>query len=184
LLKYRDEYSRKSGQTQVQEGEGEGEGDKDTEVDTEVEKEVEQKKQKRSRKSAPEIEIPDWVPSGPWNAFLEMRKDIKAPLTEKAMVMAINTLDRLRKTGSEPVEVLNQSTMRSWRGLFEVKNGGNGNGKANGRQSQSVQEVLRELGATGSPDSGGGGGVTPGARQARESTPDEVMGAAPDPVLW
>ena len=53
LLKYRDEYSRKSGQTQVQEGEGEGD------KDIEVEKEVEQKKQKRSRKSAPEIEIPD-----------------------------------------------------------------------------------------------------------------------------
>lgn len=64
---------------------------------------------------------PGWVPADAWSAFVEMRRKIRAPLTNHAAKLAVDELDSLRSTGDDPVAVLNQSVMNSWRGLFAVK---------------------------------------------------------------
>jgi uncharacterized protein YdaU (DUF1376 family) len=64
---------------------------------------------------------PDWLPSEPWAGFVEMRKKIRAPLTERALTLAIGELERLRRAGEDPAAVLNQSVFRGWKGLFPVK---------------------------------------------------------------
>jgi hypothetical protein len=66
------------------------------------------------------MELPDWIPKDAWDGWIEMRNKIKAPLTERAKTLAIKTLERLRDEGYEPGDVLDQSTMRSWRGLFFI----------------------------------------------------------------
>jgi len=54
-----------------------------------------------------------------FNAFVEMRKKIKAPMTEHAMNLVINKLkDYSIETA---VKMLEQSIERSWRGVFEVQ---------------------------------------------------------------
>lgn len=53
--------------------------------------------------------------------FIEMRKTLKKPLTEKALSMVINKLDKLAKSDVEKIEILNQSIMNSWQGVFELK---------------------------------------------------------------
>lgn len=68
--------------------------------------------------------VPGWVPAEPWAAFVEMRRDTGHKLTDRAKVLAIGELERLRDAGNDPAAVLNQSTMKAWRGLFEVKGGG------------------------------------------------------------
>lgn len=73
---------------------------------------------KRARK---DFVLPDWVPVEPWDGYCAMRKAIKKPLTDRAKVLAINNLDRLRNEGHEPARVLDQSTEASWQGLFAVK---------------------------------------------------------------
>lgn len=68
------------------------------------------------------IEIPSWIPAEAWAGYVEMRVAIKKPLkTERAINLAINTLDRLRADGNDPAAVLDQSTLNSWQGLFAVR---------------------------------------------------------------
>lgn len=66
--------------------------------------------------------LPAWIPSDAWAGYVEMRVAIKKPLkTERAINLAINTLDRLRADGNDPAAVLDQSVMHSWIGLFAVR---------------------------------------------------------------
>lgn len=74
--------------------------------------------------------LPDWMPAEPWSDFVEMRKKIRAPLTDKAVKQAIATLAELKAQGHEPANVLNNSVLKSYRGLFapppDKPNGNNG----------------------------------------------------------
>ena len=54
--------------------------------------------------------------------FIKMRKKIKAPLTEKALELAIKKAFNLAQNDPEMVKaIVEQSIMKSWRGLFELK---------------------------------------------------------------
>lgn len=64
---------------------------------------------------------PDWVPADAWSAFVEMRKEIKKPLTSRAMVLIVKRLDALRKEGCDPGEVLDRSTRNSWRDVYPLQ---------------------------------------------------------------
>ena len=67
------------------------------------------------------FELPEWVDREAWNAFEEMRKKIKAPLTDYARHMAVKDLEKLLGNGQDPKDILDQSTVKCWRGLFPVK---------------------------------------------------------------
>ena len=75
---------------------------------------------------------PDWLPKEQWNDYVEMRVKIRKPLTDKAKTLAVGKLKKLAEEGHDPGEVLNQSTIGSYQGLFELKGGSNygGAGKA------------------------------------------------------
>lgn len=66
-------------------------------------------------------ELPDWIDLDAWEGFVQMRKQIKKPLTERAKKLALRELDELRKQGQDPNAVLDQSTMHSWAGLFPLR---------------------------------------------------------------
>jgi len=66
--------------------------------------------------------IPNWIPADAWAGYVEMRVSIKKPLkTERAINLAINTLERLQAEGNDPGAVLDQSTLNGWQGLFAVR---------------------------------------------------------------
>lgn len=71
----------------------------------------------------PSLEFPTWWPSEAWGGFVEMRKKIKAPLTDAAVKLCIAELSGFRSSGHDPVAIINQSTQKGWRGLFPLKNG-------------------------------------------------------------
>ena len=72
--------------------------------------------------------LPDFIPKETWSDFLEMRKKIKKPPTEKALQLLIKTLEKLTIDGNDPKAVLEQSIMNNYQGLFAIKqNGGNKN---------------------------------------------------------
>ncbi len=58
--------------------------------------------------------------------FIEMRKAIKKPLTENALKLIFNKLDKLSSSEAEKEEILNQSIMNSWQGVFPLKNSAGG----------------------------------------------------------
>ena len=53
--------------------------------------------------------------------FVEMRKRIKAPLTEHALSLLLKKLDGLGHSDAEKVEIVNQSVMNNWKGFFALK---------------------------------------------------------------
>lgn len=65
--------------------------------------------------------LPGWVPVEAWNDFELMRRQQRKPLSDTAKRLAVKALEGLRQKGSDPQLVLEQSVMRCWLGLFEIK---------------------------------------------------------------
>ena len=53
--------------------------------------------------------------------FEEFRKKIKKPLTDRAKQLILNQLNKLADTEQEMIDILNQSIMNGWQGVFELK---------------------------------------------------------------
>lgn len=68
------------------------------------------------------IALPEWIPAEAWAGYVEMRKEtLKKPLkTDRAIKLAISTLEKLRDQGQDVTAVLDQSTFKGWQGLFAV----------------------------------------------------------------
>lgn len=52
--------------------------------------------------------------------FVKMRKAIKHPLTDRALTLSLNKLDKLGKDDKEKVAIVNQSIERGWKGFFPI----------------------------------------------------------------
>lgn len=62
------------------------------------------------------------------DAFAEMRRKIRKPLTQRAKELTVQDLKKLSENPEDWVEILNQSVKNSWQGVFPLKNrskGGN-----------------------------------------------------------
>ena len=71
--------------------------------------------------------------------FEQMRKEIKAPMSAKAKELLVAKLQRLAGDDTDmKIEILNQSIMNSWKGVFALKDG-NDNG-AGGSQRRGMGE--------------------------------------------
>lgn len=88
--------------------------------------------------------IPEWIDEQCWNEYIAMRDRIRAPLTEWAKHLTVLDLDALRKTGQDPNKVLNQSSQKSWRGVFAVKEEV-GHEKSRGPQTFTKQREREQL---------------------------------------
>jgi hypothetical protein len=64
--------------------------------------------------------IPDWIPAEAWAGYVEMRKKIKKPMTDRAIKLQIGVLEKLRAEGQNIEAVIDQSVMNSWQGLFAI----------------------------------------------------------------
>jgi hypothetical protein len=71
--------------------------------------------------------------------FEAMRKKIRKPIpTEHAFTLLLKELGRLRREGNDPLEVVNQSIMRSYQGFFPVR-------KERGYDSRPGKQTPSEL---------------------------------------
>lgn len=53
--------------------------------------------------------------------FIDMRKQIKAPMTDNAIKLMITKLRKMAKTEEEQIMILEQSIMNSYKGVFPIK---------------------------------------------------------------
>ena len=53
--------------------------------------------------------------------FISMRKQIKAPMTDRAIKLMLQKLDTLAQNDDTKIAVLNQSILNSWKGIFPIK---------------------------------------------------------------
>ncbi|MDD5510791.1 MAG: hypothetical protein PHI12_08275 [Dehalococcoidales bacterium] len=100
-------------------------------------------------KVATKKELPNWLNKETWDAYLEMRKFKRAPPTSKAVDLIIKKLDTLRASGQDVTEILNQSIVNNWTGIFPLRKDGKfGESKQSGRsfgtQYTSPEEGRRQ----------------------------------------
>jgi len=67
------------------------------------------------------VSLPEWVPEETFNEYKKMRVKIKKPITDHAVELAIKELEKLKSNGYDPKDVLNQSILNSWQGLFPLR---------------------------------------------------------------
>lgn len=73
--------------------------------------------------------------------YIDMRKKIKAPMTDRAITLAMNTLTKLAGNDNDKaIAILEQSIMNSWKGLFELKDSVYSS-RTNNQQSQ-LERIL------------------------------------------
>jgi phage replication O-like protein O len=72
--------------------------------------------------------IPGFINLETWQAFENMRKSIKEPLSDDAAIRILKKLERLKSSGDDPNEILDESIMNNWKGVFALKKNGGQNG--------------------------------------------------------
>ena len=88
-------------------------------------------------------ELPDCIPADAWNGWVEMRKQRKKPLTDRAYNQAIDKLVAFMAKGQNITEVLDRSTMNGWTDLYEVKEPRNaGNSKHAAEPTNSMVRAV------------------------------------------
>lgn len=74
---------------------------------------------RKPRNREPDFVLPPEIPAEPWDAWVAMRTRIRKPLTEQAKRLAADKLIGFVGKGHSAAEILNNSTMNGWQGLFE-----------------------------------------------------------------
>jgi hypothetical protein len=152
----------------------------DTQTLTETETETSTKKQKQA---ASAFVLPEWIDRKVWDSYEDMRKKIRKPMTDEARILAVGKLKKLESQGHHHEDVLNQSILNSWQGLFEVKteNGGN-NGKQNRTNpaQQRQADNLFALASVGARLYGVGPLASDGAGDGSQTKPIAVRTDAGD----
>lgn len=81
----------------------------------------EKEKDKEQKKEKTVLNIPEFLQEI-WPSFVEMRKKIKKPLTDKAIELTIKELKNLYPNNPEmQIKSIEQSIQRGWQGVFEIK---------------------------------------------------------------
>lgn len=90
--------------------------------DTDIDKEIEEDKKKKKEHKK---EIKSYSDDPDLNqailAFMEFRKGIKKPMTDHAVSLMVNKLNSMTLDISEQIEIINQSIMNGWQGIFPLK---------------------------------------------------------------
>lgn len=105
---------------------------------------LEHKKESKKKKTENQVfYIDDEELNYAFEEFVKMRKSIKKPLTDRAMQLAMNTLDKLADSNEDKIQILNQSIMNCWQGLFPLKK--DDYVKSNKSHRDDKKDVLGEM---------------------------------------
>ena len=55
-------------------------------------------------------------------AFIDYRKSIKKPMSDRAITLLLGKLNKMSNSVQEQIEILNQSILNGWQGIFPLKN--------------------------------------------------------------
>lgn len=55
-------------------------------------------------------------------AFIDYRKSIKKPMSDRAITLLLGKLNKMSNSVQEQIDILNQSILNGWQGIFPLKN--------------------------------------------------------------
>ena len=76
---------------------------------------------KNVKKEDKDLPVPNWINKETFEAYIDMRKSIKKPLTPHATTLLVGKLQKLKDAGEDIQAVLEQSIFHSWQGVFAIK---------------------------------------------------------------
>ena len=79
------------------------------------------KNKKENKKENKNIILPDFIDETLWNDFIDMREKMRKPPTDRAKDLIVKDLEKYRADGDNPNEILRQSIMNSWAGVFPLR---------------------------------------------------------------
>ena len=86
---------------------------------------------------------PVWLPIDSWKGWVEMRKQRKRPLTDRAKARAFTKLEALHLAGHDINELLDRSTINGWLDIYEPKGTQNaGNSKHAAEPTNSMVRAV------------------------------------------
>jgi hypothetical protein len=88
--------------------------------ETETERETERETKTKKSKSIT-LELPEWLPENIWNDFVELRKFIKKPMTDRAKQLMLANLQKIKDNGHDPIVAINKSIANNWSDIYEPK---------------------------------------------------------------
>lgn len=105
------------------------------------------KKKAQAPMALPNFILPNWIPIDAWNGYVEMRKKIKKPMTDRAVDLKIKDLERFHQNGCDLAAILDKSTANNWADLYEPKPTSKpASGKHSGFQNKNYREGVSEDG--------------------------------------
>lgn len=110
-----------------------------------LDKSKDQKKKQPPRAAALAFTPPDWIDPTAWTAYLEMRKRKRAPATERACVLVVAELEKLRRQGHDPTVCLDQSTRNAWTDVYAPKNGTHHANSPGSRKLSVVEQIEQNI---------------------------------------
>ena len=81
--------------------------------------------------------------------FVEFRKKIKAPMTEKAIDLMIGKLDKMTTDNNEKIAILEQSIMNGWKGVFPLDKNKQSRGQSTIDEYQRLMQKYADEEANG-----------------------------------
>ena len=89
---------------------------------------------------------PEWVPAEPWAEFVRMRKAMRnVPFTAAAAMGVVRELEKLRRDGHAPDEMLLLAVTNGWRTVYPPKQGLQVRGAGGGNTGETAyQRSMRE----------------------------------------
>lgn len=86
-------------------------------------------KERKTTTKATVFVLPDWIDRESWQGFEQMRR-IRKPLTNRARLMIVGVLAKLRDEGYDATECLDRSTMNGWTSVYPPQSQSNSSQKA------------------------------------------------------
>lgn len=85
----------------------------------------------------------EWIDPESWDAFREMRKKIKAPMTPYAEKLIVRELVKLKSCGHDPQACLDQSIANCWRDVFPLRDKGLSSAASSADETRAYLESQR-----------------------------------------
>ena len=107
---------------------GESNGENVTSALAREEKRREEKSKEKEKSNGSTFVPPLWLDQLLWDDFIDMRKKIKKPATERANQVLVNELVMFLMQGFSQQEIINNSIKNCWQDFYAPKNNGSNRG--------------------------------------------------------
>lgn len=85
----------------------------------------------------------EWIEPEAWEAFKEMRKKIKSPMTPFAEKLLVRELVKLKSSGEDPQACLEQSILNGWRDVYPLRDKGLSSAASSADETRAYLESQR-----------------------------------------